>query len=102
MNVKKYGLHLFLGQAIGIALLCLKLCEVIDWSWGWILLPVILSAFFETADFMPYALALTVLKLCGVTTIAWGWILLIVIVSTVTGLVDDWAKQAYSEFNEEE
>lgn len=92
METKKYSINLFLGQVLGIAFLCLKLCGVIDWSWAWILIPIVLSAFFEPADFMPYAVALTILKLCGVTTVAWGWILLIIALSVATGLVDYYVK----------
>ena len=91
-----------MGQALGIAFICMKMCGALDWSWGWILFPVILSVIFESADYMPYAIALTILKLCGVTTLSWGWILLIVIISIATGVTAYWVKQLHSEIEEDD
>lgn len=90
------------GQALGIAFLCMKMCGMLDWGWGWILFPIILSVVFETADYMPYAITLTILKLCGVATLSWGWILLIVIMSIATEVIAYLVKQVHSEIEEDD
>ena len=46
----------FLG-ALQVAFIVLKLCKVLDWSWGWVLSPI----------WMPFAFAIIVLA------IMFGW-----------------------------
>lgn len=99
--MRKY-LKIPIRQALGIAFLCMKMCGVLDWSWAWILFPIILSVIFETADCMPYAITLTILKLCGVTTLSWGWILLLVVMSIATRVIAYLLKQEHDEIQEDD
>lgn len=51
-------------ELLTVAFIILKLCNVIDWSWWWVLAPT----------WIPLALAAVILIICGIIKLI-GWIL---------------------------